>query len=115
MLPTHNPTETSAWRKLEVQFLTMQATLMLDLFKEDPQRFATMHLMFEDILVDFSKNIIIDETLKDLVDLANEVELPAAINAMFNGSRIKQTENRSVLHTALRNRSNTPIYSDGVD
>jgi glucose-6-phosphate isomerase len=115
MLPNHNPTETSAWRRLEVQFLSMQATPMRELFNEDPQRFDRMHQLFEDILVDYSKNIITDETLKDLVALANEVELKQAIHAMFSGAKINQTENRSVLHTALRNRSNAPILSDGVD
>jgi glucose-6-phosphate isomerase len=115
MLPTHNPTETSAWRRLEVQFLTMQATAMRDLFEEDPARFSKMHLTFEDILVDYSKNLIVDETLKDLIALANEVELKEAIRAMFNGEKINQTENRSVLHVALRNRSNTPILVDGQD
>jgi glucose-6-phosphate isomerase len=88
---------------------------MRDLFQEDAQRFNSMHLTFEDILVDYSKNVIVDETLRDLIALANEVELPSAVRAMFNGGRINQTENRSVLHTALRNRSNTPILSDGVD
>ena len=92
MLPTHNPTETAAWRRLEVQFLSMQATTMRELFEEDPQRYSKMHLMFEDILVDYSKNLIIDETLKDLVALADEVELRGAILDMFNGGKINQTE-----------------------
>ena len=115
MLPTHNPTETAAWRRLEVQFLSMQATTMRELFEEDPQRYSKMHLMFEDILVDYSKNLIIDETLKDLVALADEVGLRDAILDMFNGGKINQTERRSVLHIALRNRANTPILSDGED
>src|SRR5690606_19467846 len=115
MLPTHNPTETEAWRRLEVQFLHMQATTMRELFAEDPQRFSKMHQQFEDILVDYSKNIITEETLKDLLDLAKEVELPSAIETMFKGARINQTENRSVLHVALRNRSNSPIMVDGAD
>ena len=72
MLPTHNPTETAAWRRLEVQFLSMQATTMRELFEEDPQRYSKMHLMFEDILVDYSKNLVIEETLKDLVALAED-------------------------------------------
>jgi len=115
MLPDHNPTTTLSWQKLEVQFLTLQATSMRDLFAEDPERFAHFHLKFEDILVDYSKNLIIDETIKDLIELAREVELKNAINAMFQGVKINQTENRSVLHVALRNRSNTPIQSDGED
>lgn len=88
---------------------------MRELFEEDPQRFSRMHLTFEDILVDYSKNLVVDETLKDLMALANEVGLKDAIWAMFSGDKINQTENRSVLHCALRNRSNTPILSDGVD
>ena len=115
MLSTHNPTETAAWRRLEVQFLSMQATTMRELFADDPQRYSSMHLTFEDILVDYSKNLIVDETLKDLIALANEVELGDAILAMFNGRKINQTENRAVLHVALRNRANTPILSDGED
>ena len=115
MLPNHNPTETSAWRRLEIQFLSMQATSMRELFDEDPQRFERFHANFEDFLIDYSKNLIIDETLKDLIELANEVELKEAIRAMFRGEKINQTENRSVLHIALRNRSNTPIQVDGSD
>jgi glucose-6-phosphate isomerase len=115
VLPTHNPTETSAWKRLEVQFLTMQATSIRELFLEDHERFSRMHLTFEDILVDYSKNLIVDETLKDLVALANEVELKDGIRAMFRGDKINQTENRSVLHIALRNRSNHPILVNGED
>lgn len=88
---------------------------MRDLFEQDRERFDKMHVMFEDILVDYSKNVIVDETLRDLIALAKEVELPEAIRAMFNGARINQTENRAVLHTALRNRSNMPMPSDGAD
>lgn len=115
MLQNHNPIETSAWRRLEVQFLSMQATSLRDLFTDDPQRFSKMHLTFEDILVDYSKNLIIDETLQDLIALANEVELKDGIRAMFMGEKINQTENRSVLHVALRNRANSPMLSDGED
>ncbi|HKZ37014.1 MAG TPA: glucose-6-phosphate isomerase, partial [Chryseolinea sp.] len=115
MLPNHNPTETSAWRRLEIQFLSMQATSMRELFEEDPQRFERFHANFEDFLIDYSKNLIVDETLKDLIALANEVELKDAIRAMFRGEKINQTEKRSVLHIALRNRSNVPIQVDGSD
>ena len=93
----------------------MQATHMRELFSEDPERFQSFTLKFEDILVDYSKNLIIEETLKSLIELAHEVELKDAIDAMFNGMRINQTENRSVLHVALRNRSNTPVMVDGED
>ena len=115
MLPNHNPTETSAWRRLEIQFLSMQATSMRELFEEDPHRFEHFHANFEDFLIDYSKNLIVDETLKDLIALANELELKDAIHAMFKGEKINQTEKRSVLHIALRNRSNVPIQVDGSD
>ncbi|MEO5977428.1 MAG: glucose-6-phosphate isomerase [Chryseolinea sp.] len=114
MFPEHNPTITKSWQKLEYQFLTLQATTMRELF-EDPQRFAKFHQTFEDILVDYSKNLVTEETVKDLIELANEVELKEAISDMFNGNKINKTEKRSVLHVALRNRSNTPMLSDGTD
>src|SRR5205809_6750636 len=115
MLPKQNPTETSSWQKLEMIFMTMQATHMRELFDEDHDRFKKFSVQFEDILVDYSKNIVNDETLKLLFELANEVELPNAIAAMFKGERINQTEDRSVLHVALRNRSNTPVNVGGED
>ncbi|MBT1696825.1 glucose-6-phosphate isomerase [Fulvivirgaceae bacterium PWU4] len=115
MLPNHNPSETSAWQKLEMIFLTLQATHMRELFAEDPDRFKKFSLQFEDILIDYSKNIINEESLRLLLSLASEVELQNAILAMFRGEAINRTENRSVLHVALRNRSNTPVLVEGVD
>ncbi len=115
MLPKTNPIETAAWQKLEMIFLTLQASHMRDLFREDPERFQKFSLQFEDILVDFSKNILNDEALKLLLQLAHEVELGSAIEAMFLGKRINATENRAVLHTALRNRSGDPVMVDGED
>jgi glucose-6-phosphate isomerase len=115
MLPTLNPTETQAWQRLEMIFLTMQATHIREFFQEDPDRFQKFSLQFEDILVDYSKNIVSAETLKLLIELANEVELKTAIDTMFRGEKINQTENRPVLHTALRNRANTPVLVDGED
>lgn len=115
MLPNHNPIEAPSWRKLEILFMTLQATHMRELFQEDPERFTKFSLQFEDILIDYSKNLITDEVMKELVNLANDVELKDAILAMFNGARINQTENRSVLHTALRNRSGDKIMADGTD
>lgn len=93
----------------------MQATHMRELFAEDPDRFSKFHQQFEDILVDYSKNLIIGETIKDLIELAQEVDLKDAISSMFRGVKINATENRPVLHTALRNRSNTPALVDGAD
>jgi glucose-6-phosphate isomerase len=115
MLPTMNPIETAAWRKLEMIFLTLQATHMRELFLEDPERFQKFSLQFEDILIDYSKNILNEEALNLLLQLAHEVELKRAMEAMFQGEKINQTENRSVLHVALRNRSDTPVLVDGKD
>lgn len=95
--------------------MEMQATEMKTLFAQDPDRFKRFHLMFEDILVDLSKNRITEETQSLLNQLANECELQEAINAMFGGEKINQTEGRAVLHTALRNRANTPVMVDGED
>ena len=115
MLPAVNPTETIAWQKLSAHYLEMQAVHLRELFAEDLQRFEKFHLMMGDILVDFSKNIIDKDTLLYLTELANECQLQDAIQAMFQGVKINQTENRSVLHVALRNRSNQPILVDGGD
>ncbi len=115
MLPSINPTETPAWQKLELHFMTMQATHMRELFEQDDNRFQKFSLTFNDWLVDYSKNIITEETLQLLNELAESCELPVAIDAMFKGAKINQTENRSVLHIPLRNRSNEPILVDGQD
>lgn len=115
MLPHHNPTEMPSWRKLETHFLLLQATHMRELFEEDAGRYEKFHIRFEDILVDYSKNLITEETLALLLELAEEVELRTAILAMFEGQRINRTEDRAVLHVALRNRSNTPMRVDGED
>jgi glucose-6-phosphate isomerase len=115
MLPSVNPTETSSWQKLEIHFLTMQAMHMRELFEDDADRFKKFSIPFEDILVDYSKNIMTEETLRLLFELANEIELKPAIDAMYGGTAINKTENRAVLHVALRNRSNKPILVDGKD
>jgi glucose-6-phosphate isomerase len=88
-------------------------TTIKDLFKNDAERFDKFSIRFEDILLDYSKNLITDKTKAILVALANECELDDAIERMFTGDVINQTENRAVLHTALRNRSNSPIAVDG--
>lgn len=115
MLPNINPTETLAWQKLTQHYLSMQATHMRDLFQEDNNRFESFQVSLNDILIDYSKNIITSETMSLLLELAREVELKESIDAMFRGDRINQTEHRSVLHIALRNRSNTPVYVEGED
>jgi len=115
MLPKINPAETIAWQKLTAHFMMMQATHMRELFEEDPTRFEKFQLRFNDILIDYSKNIINEETIELLIELAEEVGLKESIEAMFKGDKINQTEHRSVLHVALRNRANTPVYVDGKD
>ena len=115
MLPAINPTETLAWQKLTAHYLEMQAVHLRDLFHDDPKRFEKFHLMLGDILVDYSKNILDEDTLHHLIDFAHECKLGEAIQAMFQGAKINQTENRSVLHIALRNQSNQPILVEGED
>ena len=111
-----NPTNTQAWKALEAHQSQLAHTTITDLFKQEENRFNDYSLTFENqILVDFSKNKINQETLKLLHQLAKESALDEAINAMFTGEKINRTENRAVLHTALRNRSNTPVYVDGKD
>ena len=111
-----NPTNTQAWKALEAHQSQLANTTIADLFKQEQNRFNDYSLTFENqILVDFSKNKINQETLKLLRQLAKESALGEAINAMFTGEKINRTENRAVLHTALRNRSNTPVYVDGKD
>ena len=111
-----NPTNTQAWKALEAHQSQLANTTIADLFKQEENRFNDYSLTFENqILVDFSKNKINQETLKLLRQLAKESALDEAINAMFAGEKINRTENRAVLHTALRNRSNTPVYVDGKD
>ena len=111
-----NPTNTQAWKALEAHQSQLAHTTIADLFKQEENRFNDYSLTFENqILVDFSKNKINQETLKLLRQLAKESALDEAINAMFTGKKINRTENRAVLHTALRNRSNTPVYVDGKD
>ena len=110
-----NPTTTPSWQALQKHFAAMRSIHMRDLFAADPQRFEKFSLRFEDILVDYSKNRIDTDTLALLMNLARNVDLPDGIAKMFAGARINETENRAVLHTALRNRSNTPVMVDGRD
>jgi len=113
--PKINPTQTSAWRSLTDHAAQTKARQIKDLFAADPQRFDTFSLRFGDILLDYSKNNISEETKNLLLQLAEETQLRQAIDAMFAGEAINATENRAVLHTALRNRANTTVYADGKD
>jgi glucose-6-phosphate isomerase len=113
MFPKINPTKTKAWKKLKAHYLTHHSMNMNELFEADENRFKKFSIEFEDILFDYSKNIVNDKTIELLVDLANECQLTEAISAMFSGEKINETEDRAVLHTALRNFSNEPILVSG--
>ncbi|EKB2956438.1 glucose-6-phosphate isomerase [Escherichia coli] len=111
-----NPTQTAAWQALQKHFDEMKDVTIADLFAKDGDRFSKFSATFDDqMLVDYSKNRITEETLAKLQDLAKECDLAGAIKSMFSGEKINRTENRVVLHVALRNRSNTPILVDGKD
>ena len=115
MLSKTDPTRTKTWAKLSAHFDDMRHVHMNTLFAEDPGRFDDFSICFNDILVDFSKNRITRKTLKLLFQLAEDCGLRGAIDSMFNGEPINETENRAVLHIALRNRANRPIMIDGQD
>ncbi len=108
-------TSQKAYLALQKHYSETSSLHMRDLFKEDPERFNKFSLKLDDFVLDYSKNRITDETLPLLINLANECGLKDKINAMFSGKQINFTENRSVLHIALRNRSNTPIYVNNKD
>lgn len=114
-LPKVNPSQTAAWQQIQSHFEKMQATSMKDLFASDANRAEKFHIQWNDFLVDYSKNIINQETLDLLLNLANEVELKQAISSYFQGDLINQTENRAVLHTALRAKESANILVDGVN
>jgi glucose-6-phosphate isomerase len=116
MFPKVTPKETKAWQQLQEHYNTeVKSTHMRSLFAADAQRFSRYSLQLDDILFDFSKNRITDKTLDLLRQLAGESKVKEAIEAMFSGEKINQTEDRSVLHTALRNLSGAPVLSDGKD
>ena len=111
-----NPTHTHAWKSLEAHKAELSNITIQDLFKQEKNRFDDYSLTFNNqILVDFSKNNINQTTLSHLRQLAQECSLDSAKEAMFIGEKINRTENRAVLHTALRNRTNTPVLVDGKD
>lgn len=111
-----NPSETKAWKALQQHFAEMKKIHIRDLFKENAERFSQFSITIEDeMLVDYSKNRINAETMKKLQALATETHLKDAIDSMFSGEKINRTEDRAVLHTALRNRDNHPVLLDGKD
>ena len=108
-------TKTNAYKYLTDHFIDISKTNIKQLFAQDADRFKKFSIIFEDILFDFSKNRINQTTMSLLIQLAKECQLEFAIKAMYGGEKINETENRSVLHIALRNLSNRPILSDGKD
>jgi len=115
VLDKKTPVNTDAWSKLHEHYEVMKHVHMRDMFHDDSRRFEKFSLQFEDIFVDFSKNIITAETLSLLRALAEEMNVRTSIEEMFSGERINETEDRPVLHVALRNRSDNPLMVDGRD
>ncbi|MCG8307915.1 MAG: glucose-6-phosphate isomerase [Cytophagales bacterium] len=115
MLKNINPTSTEAWKNLEAHFEENKNITLNELFERDSDRFSKFTLKFEDILIDYSKNLITKQTLDLLNSLADEAGLKEAIEGFFSGEKINQTENRAVLHTALRNSSGRAVCVDGKD
>ena len=113
--PAINPTTTKSWQALSAHAETMKKGHLRNLFAENPDRFAQFSQQEGELLFDYSKNLINGETLVLLNDLATTCGLPEAIEAMFVGEKINKTENRAVLHTALRNFSGEPVMQEGVD
>lgn len=112
-LNTINPTGTEAWNKLQKHFQEMQKTSMKEMFQSDTSRIEKFNIKWNDFLIDYSKNIVNQETITLLLELVNEVELKSAISDYFEGGIINQTENRAVLHTALRAKESAIIKVDG--
>ena len=115
MLPKIDFTTTQAFKYLANHFITINESSIKDLFAKDPERFDKFSIYLGDILLDYSKNRINEETMALLIQLARECKLKDAIEAMFNGEKINETEKRAVLHTALRNRSGKPVLTEGKD
>ena len=108
-------TQSSAWQALNTHHQAMKHQHMRDLFAQDSERFQRFSIVLDDILLDYSKNIITEETREKLLDLARECGVESMRDRMFSGDIINNTEHRAVLHTALRNRSNKPVLVDGED
>lgn len=108
-------TQRPAWQALIQHAGEMQHVHMRELFRQDPQRFQRFSVACDEIFLDYSKNLVTAETMSKLFDLAREIHVPDWIERMFNGDKLNVTENRAVLHVALRNRANTPIIVDGKD
>ncbi len=115
MFPKINPTATSAWQNLQQHYESTKAIHLREMFRNDPARFRKFSQQSGDILFDYSKNRITEETIQLLLRLSTDCQLQTAIEAMFSGEKINETENRPVLHVALRNFSKQPMTADGKD
>jgi glucose-6-phosphate isomerase len=115
MFPAVNPVESKAWKKLELHFSEMKGKNLRELFSEDPDRFLKFSTCLDEIVFDYSKNNVNAQTISLLTELAGEVGLKEAIEAMFSGEKINRTENRAVWHVALRNCFDDPMVMDGKD
>ncbi len=115
MLAKINPRKTQAWKNLQTHYALMKDQRMAEMFRQDPGRFSKYSLRFEDLLLDYSKNIVDGETMRLLFALAAEVRLPSAIEEMFSGEKINETEDRAVLHTVLRNPGGAAVCLEGRD
>ncbi len=113
-LPKINPTTTVAWAQLQIQFEADKEKTILQHFDNETDRLEAFTLQWEDFYVDLSKNRLSQITKNTLIDLANACQLDTAISAYFEGEKINETENRAVLHTALRAVPNTTVKLDGV-
>ncbi|MFM8806903.1 MAG: hypothetical protein ACKOD1_06020, partial [Sphingomonadales bacterium] len=115
MLATINPTQTKAWKHLKQHYARQKKVTLQQLFAADPDRFKKFSSCAKELVIDYSKNHITEVTLSLLLNLARECKLPEAIEQQFTGQPINETEQRAVLHTALRNFSKQPVYYQGKD
>lgn len=113
--PSVNPSKTKAWKKLKSLQKELSKSDLKTLFAQDPKRFDSFHIKFEDLVFDYSKNLVDKKALKGLLELAEECQLDEAKEALFSGSKINKTEKRAVLHHALRNVGDLAIELDGKD
>jgi len=108
-------TSLSSWKALQIHAEDIKKSHLNQLFEEDSQRFNKFSIKLPSLLLDYSKNLVVEETLSKLIDLANDCELDVWREKMFCGERINRTENRAVLHTALRNRTKESLHLDGIN
>ncbi|MEQ8519811.1 MAG: glucose-6-phosphate isomerase [Cytophagales bacterium] len=115
MLNNINPVKTKAWQKLQTHFETVKSQHMRQMFESDPQRFSKFSILNDEILLDYSKNRINEQSVELLIEFAKECKLESAIEAMFKGEKINETEGRAVLHTALRNFTDKELIHEDVN